>query len=149
MGTNRIPINLFFKKPAHEKVLLFRVFVLLFAVRLLLFILPFRLFSKLLGKPGSESPQTDQHIKWDYVELVSRFIRNFSRMVPWDSRCLAQAAAGKILMRRKNIPGTVYFGVKKGDDNQKIQAHAWLRVGSKIILGGKNASEFVVVSNFS
>lgn len=142
-------ISSFLKKSGHEKWLLFRVFLLLFWVRFLLLILPFKHFSSLLGKQTKNHDDTSPAIDENYVDMVSRYIKTFSYIVPWDSKCLAQAAAGKILMRKKGFPATVYFGVKKGTENEKIEAHAWLRVGPKIVLGGEIADQFMVVNMFS
>ena len=139
----------FLRKPLREKWLLIRILFLLFFVRFLLLILPFKHFSKLLGKPADDHPENSPNPDPYYTGIIARFISNGSRLVPWDSKCLAQAAAGKIMMRKKNIPATVYFGVKKGDEKEKIKAHAWLCVGSEIILGGGVADEYTPISRFT
>ena len=144
-----IYITTFLKKPLREKWLLIRILMLLFMVRFLLFVLPFKHFSKLLGNPAEDHQRDSPNPDPQYTHLVARFISNCSRLVPWDSKCLAQAAVGKIMMRKKNIPATVYFGVKKGDETEKIKAHAWLCVGSEIILGGDVADQYTPISMFT
>ncbi len=138
---------IFWKKSFSDKRLLFRILYLLVFFRVLIF-LPFKAISHFLGETGRESSTSVLHIHDEYVRTIARYIKTMSRFMPWKSTCLVQAAAGKILMNRKKIDSTVYFGVKK-DNKNKLQAHAWLRVGQDIILGGENASEFVVVSMFS
>ncbi|MCC5939970.1 MAG: lasso peptide biosynthesis B2 protein [Balneolaceae bacterium] len=149
MKRAEIYITTFLKKPLREKWLLIRIIMLLFMVRFLLFVLPFKHFSKLLGKPADKHSEDAPNPDPAYTATVSRYISNCSRLVPWDSKCLAQAAAGKMMMRKKGIPATVFFGVKKGDGNEKIKAHAWLSVGPEIVLGGDVAGEYSPISRFA
>ncbi|MGD8781902.1 MAG: lasso peptide biosynthesis B2 protein [Ignavibacteria bacterium] len=52
----------------------------------------------------------------------------------------------KLILKKRNIPSTLYLGVKK-DDN-KMEAHAWLRIGDKIITGKNVSEDFTVISYF-
>jgi hypothetical protein len=142
-------LRVFFEKPFSEKFLLLQVFVLLSLFRLLIIFMPFKKMAPLLGKHNQTASGNRLPSEWEWVQTVARFIRQMSKLLPWKSECLVQAATGKLLLRRKKIASTVYFGVKKSDDSKKILAHAWLKVGPEIILGGENAHQYVVVSTFS
>lgn len=142
--------RIFFKKPAREKRNLLRIVTLSFGVRIMVLALPFKRLAAILGNQNSQADsdgtntgETDQQ----YVDTISRQIRNVSHHVPWTSNCLVQATVGKILLRKKSIASTVHFGVKKNDS--KMEAHAWLTVGPRTVLGGETADQFVEVSSFS
>ncbi|TVQ01111.1 MAG: lasso peptide biosynthesis B2 protein [Balneolaceae bacterium] len=142
-------IRIFWKKPFTEKWMLTRVFLLLAFFRVLILFFPFKTIARYLGEQGKETTSVDVYSSsHEFMENTARFISNMSRLVPWESKCLVQAAAGKVMLNRKGIESTVYFGVKKNNE-AALEAHAWLRVGPKIILGGEIASEFVVVSTFA
>lgn len=142
--------RIFFRKPAREKQDLIRIVILSFGVRIMVLVLPFKRLASILGEQNGKADSNDANaseINFEYVDTVTRQIRNVSHYVPWTSNCLVQATVGKILLRKKSIGCTVSFGVKKGDN--KMEAHAWLTVGNRIVLGGETADQFVKVSSFS
>lgn len=139
--------RIFLRKPVDEKWRLIRIVTLSFAVRVMVLLFPFKKLAAILGEQNSRPDQEGVELDWLYVDTVSRQIKNVSRYVPWTSNCLVQATVGKILLRKKSIESTVSFGVKKS--GSKMNAHAWLTVGPKIVLGGEIADQFVEVSSFS
>ena len=60
-----------------------------------------------------------------------------SSHLPRECKCLAQAISGKRML-----------GVSKKEDGD-LNAHAWLRAGDIIILGGGGLERFAVVSTFA
>jgi hypothetical protein len=78
---------------------------------------------------------------------VAQAVHRASRHVPWAAKCLVQAMAGKKMLERRGIASTLYLGLAKSPD-QGLQAHAWLRCGSQIILGGGGLERFAVVAAF-
>lgn len=142
------PIAIFLKKPLSKKLLLMRIFFLLSVTGLANLLLPFKVYARFLGKINSESTQNSDNVDWEYVERIAHSIRNISKVSPFEFKCLVQATVGKIFIARKNMDGTIYFGVKK-DETKNLKAHAWLRVGPKIVLGGEIADQYNVVSTFS
>jgi hypothetical protein len=64
------------------------------------------------------------------------------------SQCLVQAVAVTWMLQRSDIPSTLYFGVAK-DTGGGLKAHAWVRVGEKILTGAKEREDFSVVATFA
>lgn len=140
-------LSIFLSKPLSHKLLLIRVFLLLCLAGAANLILPFKVYAKFLGEINSESTRNPQGVNWEYVEKVAQSVKNVSLASPFNFKCLVQATAGKVFIAKKGIESTIYFGVKR-DESQTMKAHAWLRVGSKIVLGGEVADEYNVVSTF-
>ena len=61
---------------------------------------------------------------------------------------MAQALAGKYMLRRRGITSTLYLGVAKGVKTQ-LEAHAWLRSGNFVVAGGEDLERFTVIGTFS
>lgn len=110
-------------------------------------VVPFRKFKRLLGPPGDkdqpgarepEGPPADE------VVTVARWMRRIARK--HDDTCLAQALAGRVMMRRRKLPSTVSFGVR--DDNGDLKFHAWLVHDDRVITGGGALRSFSVISTF-
>ena len=138
----------FFKKPIKEQLLYIEVIFWLSVTRLVILVLPFKIIARFLGKHMAESDRNHDLNCMDEVKLVVSSILSMSRHLPWECKCLVQAISGKMMLGKRKISNTLYFGVAK-DEDRGIIAHAWLRVGEVIILGGGGLDQFAVVSTFS
>jgi len=137
----------FLQLSLRDKLLLAEVVFFLILSELIIFFLPFRLIVKILGEKNVDSPSMLDYQRERMSYLLSKFIKIGSKNIPWNSKCLAQAIAGKLMLRLRGLPGTVYFGVT----NSKIKimdAHAWLRSG-KIHVTGGNGNGFNLLVKFS
>lgn len=109
--------------------------------RLMLLVLPFRTVARLVGAPAS--PPADQAASRRLTE-IRRALLAAARRAPWRCQCLEQSLAGKMMLRARGIPATLYLGVEKRDDT--LHAHAWLRCGDTFIAGGDGSSRYSIVS---
>ena len=82
------------------------------------------------------------------AEQVGRFIRSVMRRTRWSPTCLVQSLAATRMLRRRGLQGRLYIGVKRGDDHQ-FGAHAWVGVGDIYVCGGRQASDFKVISVYN
>jgi len=132
-----------------ERFLLLEAFYYLGWARFTLLRVPFKQIAPRLGKQlkKEEIPNLDTPpIK--LANQVGWAVDIMSRRTPWESACLAQAMAGKFMLRRRGLSSLLYLGTKKDEFGEFI-AHAWLQNGNKILLGGGGAETFVVLSAFS
>ena len=148
MGKESSLLVIFWNKSHSQKLFLFRIFLMLNLAGIANILLPFKIYARFLGQINSESSQNPKNIDWQYVERVSKSVRNVSKVSPLDFKCLVQATVGKYFIAQERIDSTIYFGVKK-DQSQNLKAHAWLRVGPKIVLGGEVVDQYNVVSTYS
>lgn len=140
-------LTTFFKKPLADQILYLEAALWLGISRLAILILPFRWIAPFLGTHMASSDENDENGDRETVISISRAIRTMSRHLPWGCECLAQAISGKMMLRRRQIPSTLYLGVAKKEDGD-LNTHAWLRAGDIIILGGGGLERFAVVSTF-
>jgi len=138
----------FIEKPATDQLLYLETTFWLGVSRLAILILPFRWIAPFLGQHMASSDENDKDGDRKTEVSVSRAILTMSRHLPWESKCLVQAISGKMMLRRRQIPSTLYLGVAKKEDGD-LNAHAWLRAGDIIILGGGGLERFAVVSTFA
>lgn len=67
--------------------------------------------------------------------------------------CLMQAMAGKVMLNRRGIENTLVLGAKLKRDEAEageapMAAHAWLKVGRLILLGGEVSVGYVPVTSY-
>jgi len=109
---------------------------------------PFRRIAAWLGTPGAASPATVTPENARTAELIGWAVSALGRRVPWDGRCLAQALAATAMLRRRGVEGTVSLGVCEGA-SAGFAAHAWLRVGSRVVTGGVGHEQYKALSTFA
>jgi hypothetical protein len=131
-----------------EQRLFIEAFCLTGVVRLAVLLLPFRWLTPVLGKHMRESPMKEDAIKLEAAKRVSRVVETVSLYTAWESKCLVQAIAVKIMLRQRGIANTLYLGVGK-NEKKSLVAHAWLRCGEAIITGGQGRERYAIVGKFA
>jgi hypothetical protein len=114
---------------------------------------PFRSFAPSLGAPHpGEHVPVDRHdarlladVRWAVTAVNRTSGGRFT--------CLMQAMAAKTMLTRRGVPSTLVLGAKisRGEelaDPGAMAAHAWLRVGPVVVLGGEARGEFVPVTSY-
>lgn len=110
-------------------------------------LVPFRRFKRLLGPagekdtPGAREPSGTTATE---AATVARWMRRIARRHA--GTCLAQALAGRVMLRRRGLPSTVSFGVR--DTSRGLKFHAWLVHDDWVITGGGSLPAFSVISTF-
>jgi hypothetical protein len=140
-------LNKFMNLPVMERRLFLEAWGWLAIARMMILILPFRQIAPWLGRTMAESSHDfcRQHaLAWK----ISWAVQTASRYTPWKSKCLAQAIAGKMMLRRRNLSSTLYLGLAK-DEQGELTAHAWLRCGELILTGGQHHEDFTAIAFFT
>jgi hypothetical protein len=117
--------------------------------RLAILMLPFRWIAPVLGKNMVQTPQSAEDADGELLDRISWALTTASRHLPWDCKCLPRAMAGMAMLKRRRITSTLYLGLAKDDDEAKLQAHAWLRCGNRIITGEKEMTGFTTIATFA
>ncbi len=134
------------KLSGRDMVIASEAVVMLGVARAAVGVVPFRILARLFGK---------QHIETGAGEAVSPRVRRIGQLlratagvVPWECKCLTQSVAGRLMLARRRIPSTMYFGVRTDEDGA-FEAHAWLRCGSYMVTGGDEHESFTVLTHFA
>jgi hypothetical protein len=109
---------------------------------------PFSRIAAWLGTAGTESPAEVTPEQDQAAEAVGWAVSALASRVPWDGRCFAQALAATTMLRRRGVDGTVSFGVCEGA-SAGFEAHAWLRVGTRMVTGGAGHERFKAFTTFT
>jgi hypothetical protein len=132
----------------RDKGLLLEALVLLALARLAVVFLPFRWVARAFGKQAALTTEEADPTRIWQIRRVGTCVTKTSRHVPWTSKCLDQALAAKIMLARRGISTTVYFGVMN-DEQGELAAHAWLRSGSRYVTGGDIRDRYTVINTFA
>jgi hypothetical protein len=110
-------------------------------------ILLFRPFNKILPLL-EDNPAMNKRPDNQLLERIQLSIMRASKKSPWRTRCFEQALAARMMLKRRGIATTTYFGVLK-NENDKIEAHAWLKCGAFVVTGWQRMNEYKIVGTFS
>lgn len=109
--------------------------------------LPCRWLARGLGPPVVETAAAQGGAEAERARGIGWALRTAARHLPWTCRCLAQALAGRWMLKRRGISSTVHLGVDRGRDRW-LDAHAWLRSGEVILTGGAGRQRFKAIAAF-
>ncbi len=131
-----------------SRLLLLEAFFYLAAARAALVTLPFRRLAGYLGWQLNElqTPAPNMPVP-PKARRIAGAVDLVARRTPWESTCLAQAIAAKFMLRRRRLSSLLCLGTRV-DSSGKLVAHAWLRYGSEILLGGADHASFTLLSAF-
>jgi hypothetical protein len=133
-----------------DLLLLSEVFFRLIAARVSVALLPFRFLKRRLGQHMAESPRDDDASKRELLRRVRWSLGAVSRRAPWRCMCLERSIAGKMMLRARRVPNTLYLGIARDAERRRsIRAHAWLRSGAVSVTGGDGTAHFAIVSTFA
>jgi hypothetical protein len=134
-----------------QRLVLLEAACYLAAAHVAVHILPFSWVAPRLGNLGEPASETqlsqEQQIQ---AQQVGWAITALARYYPVDAKCLAQAIAGKWMLKRRGVLSTLYLGVERVHEGEKwLEAHAWLRCGTDIITGDPHHERFKVLAAFT
>ncbi|MEO5599175.1 MAG: lasso peptide biosynthesis B2 protein [Novosphingobium sp.] len=138
------------------KFLVFEATTMLALARVWLLVRPFQRIAGQLGRavPTSQPDDTAQHLLAEpqitQARQVSAAVRWIARFAPFRAVCIHQSIAAKMMLRRRGIPSTMYFGVARNIEDGKIKltAHAWVRAGQIEMTGFDEAELFQEIARF-
>lgn len=104
--------------------------------------------NKKWGIEGEESPYDATMDEYRFCKKVAYAVDQVCSKTKWESKCLVRALTAQKLLSEKGIESTLYLGCKL-DENKKMVAHAWIRVGKVFVTGGNGAADgFAIVDRF-
>lgn len=137
------------RMPLAEKLWFAPAYLLLGLMRLVLMAVPFRWIAPLLGhgmQTAAVVPLASER-EISRALHIGRAIRTAARYTPWDSKCLVQAMAARVLLGVNGLPYALFLGVNK-DGESSMAAHAWVCTGPAAVTGGHSFAQFTVVGTF-
>ena len=131
--------------PAAERARAVEAAVLFHAFRALVRVVPRRRLRPLFGEEGPpDAVPAAPPAPPRAVREVRRALERACRATP--DTCLAQALAGRAMLRRRGLPSTLSLGVRRHDG--ELAFHAWLRAGGVLVNGSAGPGQYRVLSTF-
>lgn len=136
------------RRDPHLVSVVVSAYLLLVASRAAIMVLPLRSITRRLGEAAQETePHTTVTAEQlSYARRVAWSIRKAAPYTPTDSNCYPQALAAHVLLHRKGIPSTVYYGAAFDSEGTDLETHVWVRCGAFVVTGAPVHEKFAVVA---
>ncbi len=144
----------FLKQPSSRRRLVFEALRELISAWWLVRFREFRTYSGALGEAQAAGFATDYtHDDLRTLRDIRWAVDAINRTVGGRFTCLMQAMAGKAMLNRRGVENTLVLGAKLKRDEDAAQepamaAHAWLKVGRTVLLGGEASVGYVPVTSY-
>ena len=110
------------------------------AIRALSFIRVGRIASWTLGRRRLGSGR-------DLAAKVAWAVQACGRRAPWRAVCFQQGLAAQIMLRRRGVDSTLYFGAAMAPQ-AGLSAHVWVKAGELEVVGCEEAPGFAALAMF-
>ncbi len=119
-----------------------------------------RKFTGALGQHEGQPIAADDQ-QQERAASIGHVVELTARVMPFRAVCLQQAIALRRMLRRRDIPATVYLGVLPdtgqaasggaiAGDHLPMAAHAWVKSGDRVVNGRiADLNRYVVLGMFS
>jgi hypothetical protein len=139
-------ITKYYNLPKQEKHLLINTYITSIKVR---FYIKFYKMPRYVHLLGSKSEKTvSNNFNEEIVKNIVKNVKIVSRNSFWRTKCFEEAFNTKLQLQKQGIKSTIYFGVKKNKEN-KLDAHSWLMIGNKCIIGCANIKQYTITEFFT
>ena len=100
--------------------------------------LPFRHAIRFGSVPVSER---SEHSVDDWLWAVEAV----ARRLPWRTMCIEKGLSLQRLLRRDGVDARLHYGARH--DGGKLEAHVWVTVAGRPVLGGEEADGFAEIAS--
>ena len=124
--------------------------LLLLLTRVALILVPFRFIIRHSGAQQCKEAVLllpSQQEQLDKARHTRKVIAIARRSLPLEINCFPQALTALFLLRLRQVPYSLFFGVRR--ESGDFQAHAWVSCGHITVCGDNGLSEFKIISTYT
>ena len=136
----------FWQLPWRDRLILAEAFFWLSVARPATAVLPFRRIANLAAcRTSRQWPSADD--RNTIIQRTRWAIHAAAKRVPWKALCFQQGIAAQVMLRRRGIASTLYYGAAL-DQGDELSAHVWVRDGDIDVVGCDQAGRYAVLATF-
>lgn len=127
----------------HHRILLLEAACVLGLVSASIALLPFR-WSLAIASTRPSAPEFLGD-RSEAIRNINWAVAVLARAVPWTAVCFQRGLAVHLMLRRRGIASTLYYGARQ-DERAGLQAHVWVKSGDCPVIGCEEAHRFRVLA---
>jgi hypothetical protein len=103
-------------------------------------LLPFRLAIRFGSVPLGLANCSPEDCIWA-VEAAAR-------RLPWRTLCIEKGLAAQRLLRTRGVNAVLHYGARHHPATGKLEAHVWVTVDGRPVIGGAEAPDFAPIATY-
>jgi hypothetical protein len=135
-------IGRFARLSSERRRLLLRASLVLTGASAAVALLPFRRAIRFGCVPLRQGPQVD-------IGRCIWAVETAARRLPWRTMCIEQGLAAQRILRAAGIDAVLHYGARHKAAEGVLEAHVWVTVDGKPVIGGAEAQDFASIASFS
>jgi hypothetical protein len=136
-----LPLARFYRLPSDRRRTLARACVVLTAASAAVAFLPFRKAIEFGATPLRRQFGLS-------AEACVWAVEAAARRLPWRTMCIQKGLAVQRLLRTAGVDAVLHYGARRGADSGKLEAHVWISVDGRTVIGGEEAAGFPELAVF-
>jgi hypothetical protein len=105
-------------------------------------LLPFRRAIRLGCVPlGSRKQASIEESAWAVEAAAQR--------LPWRTVCIEKGIVAQRMLRSGGIDAVLHYGARHNPESRRLEAHVWVTVDGRAVIGGEQAADFAQVATYS
>jgi hypothetical protein len=126
---------------SERRRLLWRATILLSVTSALVALLPFRIAIRFGCVPlGVKAQYSVDDVLWA--------VETAARRLPWRIVCIEKGLVTQRMLRSVGFDAILRYGARHHPDSRKLEAHVWVTVDSRAVMGGQEAPAFALVATY-
>jgi hypothetical protein len=103
-------------------------------------VLPFRSAIRFGSVPLGDRSWKEGEIIWA-VEAAAR-------RSPWRTACIEKGLVAQRMLRSAGVKAILHYGARHHPETGKLEAHVWVTVGARPVIGGAEAAAFAPIATY-
>jgi hypothetical protein len=71
-----------------------------------------------------------------------------ARRLPWRTVCIEKGLAVQRMLRSAGVDAVLNYGARQHPHERKLEAHVWITVGERAVIGGDEAADFAPIAAY-
>jgi hypothetical protein len=135
------PLLRFYRLSAERRWLLLHASALLTAASALVSLCPFKVAIRF----GSVSVKSPRDVA--VAECVWA-VEAAAKKLPWRTMCIEKGLTVQRMLRSRGINAILHYGARHHPESGKLEAHVWVTIEGRPVIGGEEAGAFAVVGSY-
>ena len=135
------PLARFRRLSPERRRLLVQATVLLSRATLIVVLMPFRSAMRFGCAPvGRRQTVKTEDVIWA--------VETAANILPWRIVCIEKGLVAQRMLRAAGMDAILHYGVRTLWQDDSLEAHVWVTVGERLLIGGEEAHGFAAVATY-
>jgi hypothetical protein len=86
--------------------------------------------------------------KHSSIEDIVSAVEAVARRVPWRTMCIEKGLVVQRMLRSSGVDAVLHYGARMNSKDASVEAHVWVSVSGRAIIGGESAADYADLASY-